>query len=80
MGEVSINLNNKVKVKLTTHGIYVYNSFYGDVFRKDCSLDIDENGYSEMQLHEFITIYGSYFPFRIKEILQDMNLVVAYKV
>ena len=68
-----VNLNDPIKVKLTKYGEVLYERYYRTSFNV---LTKDRDGYSEMQLHEFLSIYGCYFPFNARNILEDMNLII----
>ena len=59
----SFNINNYIKFKPTEYGIEIYNnhkkeSFKGTGFSRE--LKVDSDGYSELQMHEFMHVYGGY--------------------
>ena len=65
--EIKINLNDFIKVKLTETGKEIFNHRFDDLNKKlgkevykNISLKVDENGYVEFQLWDFMQIYGSY--------------------
>ena len=61
-----INLNAFIKVKLTEYGKDIYlhrvdevNTYVGKIVCKPELPKVDENGYTEFQLWEFLNLYGS---------------------
>lgn len=53
------NLNNYVYFQPTEIGLKIYNDYYKDKFCKDgLHLKVDDKGFSKLQMHEFIKIYG----------------------
>lgn len=68
---VKINLNDKVKVKLTVAGIKAYIDHMNEpneraksgqpIKSKWLLPSIDDEGYTQFQLWEFINIFGEYF-------------------
>lgn len=59
----SFNINNYIKFKPTEYGIEIYNThkkeaFKGAIFSRE--LKVDSDGYSELQMHEFMYVYGGY--------------------
>lgn len=83
--EIRINLNDFVKFKLTDHGKDI---FY---HRFDVTNDwiarrggnpieprmpeVDSNGYSKMQLWDFMTLFGPYMQLGQKECVQPFEIV-----
>lgn len=62
-----LNLNSYVKVKLMDRGKDIYyhqydeiNAKAGGIWIKPTMPQVDEDGYTEMQLWEFMRLYGSY--------------------
>lgn len=60
---VLTNLNNYVKFKVNDKGLKIYNNFWdeilkGNEYAKCPRLCTDEDGYSYLQLHEFMLIFG----------------------
>ena len=64
-----INLNDKIKVKLTALGVQIHFNHYNKVNTdykrqiiklQNCRPVIDEEGYTEYQLWEFMNIFGNY--------------------
>lgn len=55
----SFNINNYIKFKPTEYGVEIYNSYFkGTGFSRELKVDYD--GYSELQMHEFMCVYGGY--------------------
>lgn len=81
---VEFNLNHCIKVKLNDKGKELYRNRYVDRFSPEVlskldikPLDIDEEGYSEFQMHEFMEIYGSHFGPSASDIpVENMNVLV----
>ena len=60
---VETNLNYYIKVKLTEHGKEVHREYWEDICR-DCGHEyhypeVDSDGYSCFQMHEFMHTFGS---------------------
>ena len=54
MKQMRSNFNNHIKVKLKPEGIKVFEEYYDyRIVPK-----IDDEGYTEMQIHEFMNIFG----------------------
>lgn len=67
MKDVKFNINNNVKVKLTQMGRDIFynhieeiNKCYSKVVVEPYYPEVDENGYSEFQLHELMRLYGKH--------------------
>ncbi len=61
---VETNLNYYIKVKLTEHGREVHRAYWEHIC-KDCGCEykypeVDPNGYSSFQMHEFMRIFGEH--------------------
>lgn len=59
----SFNINNYIKFKPTEYGIEIYNNHKKEAFkgtRFSRELKVDSDGYSELQMHEFMRVYGRY--------------------
>lgn len=80
-----LNLNDNVKVKLTSFGLEILSMRYKE--RNGNSTDfvptIDENGYTEYQLWELMNIFGEYYyvgaaelPFELNEIIFKEEVLV----
>lgn len=67
MKDVKFNINNTVKVKLTQMGRDIFfnhieeiNKYYGEKIVEPYYPKSDENGYSQFQLHELMSLYGKH--------------------
>lgn len=67
---ISLNVNSRIKVKLTKYGIEAYERYIHDNLPLGFVLvgkfvippaRIDEDGYTKFQLWEFMQIFGEYF-------------------
>lgn len=59
----SFNINNYIKFKPTAYGIEIYNNHKKEALkgtRFSRELKVDSTGYSELQMHEFMYVYGGY--------------------
>ncbi|MCM1234149.1 MAG: hypothetical protein NC489_28940 [Ruminococcus flavefaciens] len=84
-----VNLNSKIKVKLTPYGAEIYYYKVDGVNEKiirngGTPLDrkmpcIDKDGFTEFQLWEFINLYGSCIGLGRKEVLSDICLYISEK-
>ena len=81
-----LNINELIKVKLTDLGKDVYyhqydvvNRYYGKEIIKPHYPEVDENGFTEFQLHEFMNLYG---PLAINggpQFIKDNNIYIYEK-
>lgn len=82
--EVSININDKIKVKLTDYGKELYRGYLAEInalIRLPISprvLEFDENGYTTFQLWEFMNIFGSEMFMGNKNIIEDNEIIYEY--
>ena len=81
-----INLNDRIKVKLTPLGAEIYYHQYDDIHKDypkmkkhlQSSLPkVDENGYTEFQLHHFISLYGEHIGMCKKNVIEPLDIVIA---
>ena len=88
MEEVKININDKIKVRLSAYGVDLFskryldiNRLYDDLYGKRLLVntmpEIDSDGYTQFQLHEFMTLYGQHMVMGGKSVLNDMNIIVC---
>jgi len=77
-----INLNERIKVKLTDYGKEIYYHRFDDLFRQtDLSVfkpefpKTDEEGYTTFQLWDFIHIYGNYIDMGLPEVIKPLEIV-----
>lgn len=78
-----INLNCRVKVKLTPHGADIYYHRFDEVNKKILSCGgkplesrmpkIDKDGFTEFQLWEFIELYGEHIGMAKKNVVSDLS-------
>ena len=83
--EVKINLNEPVKFKLTDYGKDVYyHQFDGsNKIIKQCGgkpieptmPKVDDEGYTEMQLWQFMTIYGKHMNMGCNNVLESLEII-----
>lgn len=83
--EVKINLNEQVKFKLTDFGKDIYYHRFDDVNRliiKNCGKPLtprmpetDENGYTEMQLWDFMSVFGEHMGMARPEVLYPLEII-----
>jgi hypothetical protein len=81
---MNINLNDRIRVKLTDTGLYVLKNNYKSSKRLSDILDIDdyinvyeldEQGYIVIQLWEFAHIFGKYlYMGNTDQVIEDMNV------
>lgn len=78
---VKINLNEKIKVKLTDYGKVVYynrlkelNDKLGSMF-KPCFPKEDEEGYATFQLWVFMETYGQYMNMTTPNVIKPLEII-----
>lgn len=82
-----LNLNDRVKVKLTPYGAEIYFHQF-DELNKVLSAKgakpvnphmpkIDEDGYTSFQLWDFIHLYGEYINIGKQNVITDMNFYIS---
>ena len=83
MTEVSINLNDWIKVKLTDFGKMIYyhqydniNKFMGKEFCKPKLPKVDEDGYTEFQLWCFMELYGNHMGMTLPNVIEPLEIIV----
>lgn len=82
-----INLNDRVKVKLTPLGAEIYYHQYDDVNKKikenggtelePMMPQIDKDGFTEMQLWHFIKLYGKHIGMCKPNVIEPLDIVIA---
>lgn len=88
MEEVKININDKIKVRLSAYGVDLFSKRYFDINRLSDDLygrrlvvntmpEIDSDGYTQFQLHDFMALYGQHMVMGGKAVLNDMNIIVC---
>ena len=54
------NLNDYIKVKLTECGRKIYRSSFVSLGLPEPHINVDEEGYTRFQMHDFINTFGEY--------------------
>ena len=81
-----INLNDRVKVKLTPLGAEIYYHQYDEIKGDYPKIEkyltsklprVDNEGYTEFQLHHFIELYGGYIGMSKKNVIEPLDIIVA---
>ncbi len=82
---IQINLNEVVKFKLTDLGKDIFIHQYDEINSRIRELGgkpiqpalpkVDENGYTSMQLWNFMAIYGSYLGMGKPNVIEPLNLI-----
>ena len=82
-----INLNDRVKVKLTPLGAEIYYHQFDDVDKKikenggtgfePMMPQIDKDGYTEIQLWHFMELYGEHIGMCKPNVINPLNIVIA---
>ena len=76
-----LNLNEKIKVKLTDLGRDIYYHRYDRLIEANINIKPsfpkeDKNGFSTFQLWDFMNIYGSYIGMCLPNVTEDLYLYV----
>lgn len=78
-----INLNDRIKVKLTPLGAEIYyhqfdetNKRYGKTLIEPKMPRIDKDGYTEFQLWGFIELYGEYIGACKKNVIEPIEIII----
>ena len=81
-----INLNDRIKVKLTPLGAEIYYHQYDDIHKDypkmkkhlQSSLPkVDENGYTEFQLWHFMELYGEHIGMCKKNVISPLDIIIV---
>ena len=76
MMEVKINLNEKVKFKLSERGQEIYRHRYdGYGIEYNREPELDDNGYMEMQLWVFMQTFGEHMIMGMSEVLNPLEII-----
>ena len=77
---IHINLNDVIKVKLTDYGKEIWLHQYDDINLPDsCStpaLDVDDQGYTSMQLWCFMNLFGNHMHMGVNNVIEPLELIV----
>lgn len=83
---VDINLNDFVKFKLTDKGKDIYyhqydeiNALWGRQIAKPHYPKTDANGYTEMQLWDFMRLYGEHMDMGMENVIEPLDLIYETK-
>jgi hypothetical protein len=71
----ALNLNQSVKVKLTPLGIEKYIQHYNH----NLTPKIDEQGYTTLQIHEFMNVFGQYMTIGYQNMLDPLEMHIKAK-
>lgn len=82
-----INLNDRVKVKLTPLGAEIYYHQYDEVNKRikenggtelePMMPQIDKDGYTEFQLHHFISLYGEHIGMCKPNVIEPLDIIIV---
>lgn len=86
-----LNLNDIIKVKLTPLGVHIFYHRYDELNNRIVKNGgqpleprmprIDKDGFTEFQLWDFISLYGSYFRIgTLDQPIKDLNIYIDDKV
>ena len=77
-----INLNERIKVKLTDYGKEIYRHRFDDMFArtklkifKPENPEIDDEGYTSFVLWDFISIFGNYIGMGLPNVIDPLDIV-----
>ena len=82
-----INLNDRIKVKLTPLGAEIYYHQYDDLNKKikanggtqlePIMPQIDKDGYTEFTFHHFISLYGNHIGMCKPNVIEPLDVIIA---
>ena len=75
MSDIVVNLNGFVWFKLNDYGKRVYDDYFAGFHMKPLELKTDEHGYSEMQLWQFMEIFGPHIHMWEKPVIEPLEFV-----
>ena len=78
----SLNLNDRIKVKLTPLGVTIFYHQYDDLLKDHPQItsikprmpQIDKDGYTNFQLWSFIQLYGDYIHMGADQVIEDNRI------
>lgn len=74
--EIRINLNERVKFKLSERGKEIYRHRYdGYGFEYNREPELDDDGYMSMQLWMFMQIFGEHMVMGMSEVLKPLEII-----
>ena len=78
-----LNINNYIKVKLTDKGKDIFyhqfdelNKFYGKEMVKSKYPEVDDDGFTEIQMWHFMNIYGPHMFNGMKMVIENNNIYI----
>jgi len=79
-----LNLNSPVKVKLTPLGKDIYYHKYDQLISMGAKITpsyprVDEEGFTEFQVWDFINIYGRYMGMAAPNVITDLTFYIDEK-
>ena len=79
---MTINLNDRIKVKLTEFGKAIYinqikelNDRFGRQIIKECEPEVDAGGYSHFQMWDFIHTYGQHIQAGYPNVIEPLDII-----
>lgn len=85
--EIRINLNDKIKVKLTDFGKQIFYHRYDDINARCMKTAIkpsyprqDKDGYTTFQLWDFIQLYGRYIGLGQIDVIDPIDMVYEAQI
>lgn len=79
---MTINLNDRIKVKLTEFGKAIFvnqvkelNARLGQLIIKECAPDVDADGYSHFKLWDFIHTYGQHIQAGYPNVIDPLDII-----
>ena len=76
---VKTNLNYHIKVKLNDYGKQIHYDYWKDICRDanvQYKLEVDDEGYSSFQIHEFMNLFGEYAHLGAKPFLETNDVLI----
>lgn len=84
ISERKINLNDTIKVKLTPLGADIYyhqydelNKAYGRIVIEPHLPKVDEKGYTKLQLHQFMELYGEHIGVTKPNVIEPLDIILC---
>ena len=81
-----LNMNSMIKVKLTPFGADIFYHQYDELNKKILKAggepihprmpQIDDEGFSKFQLHNFFNLYGDYMTVGQKNVVEDISIYI----
>ena len=77
-----INLNDTIKVKLTPYGAEIFYHQFDEINKRNGRTvieprmpEIDNDGYTEFQLHVFMELYGKYMYAGARNVIDPIDII-----